>query len=178
MAWFGRKTSHDKQLRAAGTVLWNLYNITTKGGADAPLVLAFALPDARLRYAMFCLGTMQLACATEMDNPDAILNELLHGMIEAASLPGSSWAPVGQLEPQKVANSSAEYIQDYLHRWSSYVDIAPGNANAATGIVCAMLKHTESSAPANATDGDRLWPLAEWIEAQLPLMRMDFRSMK
>jgi hypothetical protein len=53
------------------------------------------------------------------------------------------------------------YLQDNLQRWSAYIDIANnGNAEAATGIVTEMLRNTESTAPATAQDGPRLWPLA------------------
>lgn len=65
-------------------------------------------------------------------------------------------------------NEGMEYLGDFLHRWSAYIDIAKGgNAQAATGLVASMLRGIESDTPARADDGPRLWPLALWVEGRI-----------
>ncbi len=178
MGWFGRKSDHEKQVRAFVTVMGNFFEKTLEGGVGAPLVLKLALPDSKLRYAMFSLGTTQVACACHLNKPDAILNDVLQTMVAGAVQPGTPFSLPGRSDPQDVANRAGSYLADYLHRWSSYVDIATGsNAGAATSIVCGMLRHAESDAPPDSTDAKRLWPLATWIEGQLPIMRGAFKGL-
>ena len=55
MGWFGGKSDHKKEVDATFKVLWNLFEKTTEGGSDAPLVLKFDLRDSRFRYFVFCL---------------------------------------------------------------------------------------------------------------------------
>lgn len=178
MAWFGGKSTHKKEVDAAGRVLGNLFEKTTDGGSNAPLVLKFELPDSRYRYFVFCLSTVQMACARRMKNPDAVLNELLHTVVTAAISVDPQKFFGGPVEPQRAANQAAEYLQDYLHRWSAYVDITGGgNAAAATGIIAGMLRSTESPAPVSEADAGRLWPLATWIEKGLEAMAGAFADM-
>jgi hypothetical protein len=178
LGWFGGKSSHKKEVDSAVRVLANLFEKTTGPGSDAPVVLRFELPDSRYRYFVFCLSTVQTACAHRMKNPDAILNELIHTVVTGALNINSQQFFGGPIEPQRAANQAAEYIQDYLHRWSAYVDISGGgNAAAATGIIVGMLRSTESSQPPSETDAQRLWPLATWIEQRLKVMADAFTGM-
>lgn len=171
MGWFTGKATHRRQVDSALTVVGNLFEKTTDGGADAPLVLSLGLPDSRYRYLMFCLSTMQTACAQRMKNPDAVLNECLQALVKFALSHPAKFigASTG---PQKAANDGAGLVQDYLHRWSSYVDVFHGgNTEAATMLVCSMLRSTEAAVPGREGDAQRLLPLACWIEARLPAMR-------
>ena len=179
MGWFGGKSTHKKEADAALTVLCNLFEKTTVGGLDAPLVLKFELRDSRLRYFVFCLSAIQMACARRMKNPDAVLNDLAHRVV-ALAIDAEPQQFLGGPpdDPQHVATKAAECLQDYLHRWSAYVDIVDGgNAAAATGIVAGMLRHTESQNPPTQEDVRRLWPLATWIEQRLEAMAGAFADM-
>ena len=171
MGWLGGKSTHKKEVDAAYKVLANLFEVTTNGGADAPLVLRFSLPHSRFRYLVFCLSTVQMACARYMKNPDAVLNELLHTVINGAIALEPQMFFGDAVVPQRAANDGGGYIQEYLHRWSAYVDIrGGGNRAAGTAIVCAMLASTESLGPPAEGDARRLMPLASWIEEQLTVM--------
>jgi hypothetical protein len=178
LAWFGGKSAHKKEVDAAFKVLGNLFEKTTEGGSDAPLVLKFALRDSRFRYFIFCLSTVQMACARRMGNPDAVLNDLLHTMVIGAISVDPQQFFGGPVDPQQAANKGGEYLQDYLHRWSAYVDIVKGgNTAAATGIVGGMLRHTESDSAPTQEDSRRLWDLAIWIEERLEAMGDAFTKM-
>lgn len=175
---FGGKSSHKKEVDAAFKVLGNLFEKTTEGGSDAPLVLKFDLRDSRFRYFVFCLSTVQMACARRMKNPDAVLNDLLHTVVAGAIGANPQHFFSGPVDPQQAANKAGEHLQDYLHRWSAYVDIVNGgNTAAATGIVAGMLRHTESERPPTQEDTRRLWPLATWIEKRLEAMGGAFTNM-
>ena len=175
---FGGKSTHKKQVDAAVRVLDNLFEKTTGGGSDAPLVLKFEVPDSRFRYIVFCLSAVQMACARRMKNPDAVLNDLLHRVVAVAIKLDPQQFFGGPVDPQQAANRAGEYIQDYLDRWSAYVDIVSGgNVAASTGIVTGMLRHTESASPPTQEDVRRLLPLARWIEERLEVMADDFADM-
>lgn len=177
MGWFG-KSKHKKQVDAAFRVFMNLFEKTIDGSSDAPRVLSSQLRDSRYRYLLFCLSTVQVACARHMENPDAILNDLLHIAVSGAVGVDPQQFFGGPVDPQQAANKAGEHLQDYLHRWSAYVDITKGgNAAAATGIVAGMLRHTESDDPPTQQDADRLWPLAVWIEQSLAAMAGAFTDM-
>jgi hypothetical protein len=180
VSWFGGKSDHKKQVDAGIMVLGNLYEKTTDGGSDAPLVLRFEMADSRFRYLVFCLGTFQMACARRMKSPDSVLNELLRSVVIGAVGDAEQQQLFfgGPTDPQHAANLGAQYVQEFLNQWSAYVDIAEGgNANAATSLIAGMLRSTESAAPASAADGHRLWPLAEWIEDRLDAMGGAFSNM-
>lgn len=176
MGLFGGKSTHKKAVDAAFKVLWNLFEKTTVGGANAPLVMKFDLHDSHFRYFVFCISTVQVACAGGLKNPDAVLNDLLHTAVVFAIGADPQRFFGGPVDdPQQVANRSSEYLKEYLHQWSAYVDIVGGgNAAAATGIVVGMLRHTESANPPTQDDVRRLWPLAAWIEGSLKAMAYAF----
>ncbi len=178
MGWFGGKSRHKKEVDAAFKVLGALFEKTTEGGADAPLVLNFELPDSRFRYFVFCLSTAQMACAGRMENPDAVLNELLHTVVAVAVSTDPQRFFSGAVDPQQAANKAGDYLEDYLHRRPTYIDILKGgNATAAIGIVPGMLRHAESESPPNQEDARRLWLFATWIEERLKAMRGAFINM-
>jgi len=178
MPWFGGRLTQKKQVDAAFKVLGNLFEKTTEGGADAPLVLRFDLSDSRFRYFVFCLSTVQMACARKMTNPDSVLNELMHTVITGTVATDSQYFFGGPVSPQSAANQGAAYLQEYLARWSAYVDIARGgNYDAANSLVCSMLRSTEFTQPLSDGDAQRLQPLASWIQKQLNAMGNAFESM-
>lgn len=178
MGLFGSKSQHAREVDAAFKILGNLYSKTVEGGADAPLVLNFELSDSHFRYYIFCLSTMQKACASRMNNADAVLNELMHDVIIGCVKSDPILFFGDAIEPQAAANIGAEYIKDYLHSWSAYIDIAEGgNTNAATSMVCTMLRSTESTKTPLDDDAQRLWPLATWIEESFEAMANAFTNM-
>jgi hypothetical protein len=178
MSWFRRKSTQSREVDAALKVLLNLFEKTTDGGADAPLILRFELQDSHFRYYLFCLSTVQMACARRMKNPDAVLNELLHTVVTSAVSVDPERFFGGPVDPQEAANRAGEYLQDYLYRWSTYVDIVSGgNNDAATGIITGMLRSTESTASPSAEDSHRLFSLATWIEERLDAMAKAFATM-
>jgi hypothetical protein len=113
-----------------------------------------------------------------MRNPDAVLNDLLHTAVTGAIGVDPQQFFGGPVDPQQAANRAGQHLQDYLHRWSAYVDIAKGdNAAAATGIVAGMLRHSESDNLPTQEDTRRLWQLAVWIEGSLAAMSGAFTNM-
>jgi hypothetical protein len=178
MGWFGGKSSHKREVGAAYRVVHNLFDATTEGKSRAPLVLRFELPDSRFRYLVFCLTTAQAGCAHRMKNPDAILNELFHVIVLGCLNVDPAFYFGGPILPQQAANQGGQYLQDYLERWSAWVDIVQGsNPSAATSIVAGMLRSTESSRVPTDGDARRLWPLATWIEGSLEPMAEAFTDM-
>ncbi len=177
MGWFGRKSTHKKQVDAAFKVVGNLYDASTTGRAGAPLVLRFALPDSRFRYMMFCLSTVQAACARLMRNPDTVLNELGIRLVYGIVATDSQQFFGQTVDVQHAANVSA-CLQDYLHRWSAYVDMVRGGSRLeATNLICEILRSTESADPTGWQDIGRLLPLARWIEGQFDAMATAFSNM-
>jgi hypothetical protein len=167
MSWFGGKTDHQKQVAAVTRILVRLYEETTDPRGQGPKVLNFQLPDSRLRYLMFCLSTVHAVCARRMKNPDAVLNECAYNLVSNILTSDDAADAVGKgpLQPQKVMNDGSAYLGEFLDRWSTYIEITNGgNRHAATGLVCTMLRETESLAPAAEGDASRLWPLACWFE--------------
>jgi len=64
-----------------------------------------------------------------------VLNEILHNIVTGAVTVDSQLFFGGPIDPQEAANKAGEYIGDYLHRWSAYVDIVQGgNSAAGTGL--------------------------------------------
>jgi hypothetical protein len=168
MGWFSRKPSHQAQLLAMAKIAANLceQSIDPRHG---PVLLRLSRPDSLFRYMMFCFSTVQVACAKRMSNPDAVMNECVQNGIVAwvtdAKLSKQMFG--GPIEMQQAGNLGIGLLQDFLHRWSAYIDIAKGgNRGAATGIVCRMLQEVETAEPAQEGDGERLWPVALLIEAQ------------
>jgi len=176
MGWFSGKSTHQKQVEEAIRISTNLYEDTKPGAAAAPAPLHFCLPDSQYRYLLFCLSAMQTACASKMKNPDAVLNECFDLMIRLCTTEGDRVFFFGRpVDAQEAANQGGAYLQDFLHRWSAYVDIVQGgNRQTGTAIICSMLRCVESDDPAGPTDGPRIWPLALWIENGLPAMRKAF----
>jgi hypothetical protein len=177
MGWFG-KSRHEKQVEAALKVWGNLFEKTTRGGADAPPVLNFRRPDSRYRYAMFSLSTIQVACAPYMGNPDAVLNELSQNIVQLAVYgKGKEQLIEDGVSPQMTANLGSELLGDFLHQWSAWLDVAPTNREAGINIVAGMLLSTETSEPATDADALRLRPLAEWIVDRVRDMGEAFAEM-
>ena len=80
----------------------------------------------------------------------------------------------GPKDPQEAANESV-MLQDYLNRWSAYLDIKRGgNSAAATSVICRMIFEAESAGDPTSADAERLWPLATWIEDNWHIMSRDF----
>jgi hypothetical protein len=173
MGWFG-KSKHERQADGLVRVLGNLYTMTNEGRHGAPVVLVFQRHDARFQHLMFCLCTAHVACARLIGNPDAVLNDVIHRAVEFALSDQQTFFG-GAVQPQQAANDGAARLQEYMHRWSAYVDMIQGpNRAAATGLVCGMMADVEGRDTLTDRDARRLLPLATWIEDQLDTMRIGF----
>ena len=174
MAWF-KKNTQKKQFDAAFQVLSNLFKTTTENGTN-PIVIRFDHSGSLFRYLVFCLSTVQTACANKMTNPDAVLNELLRRIVND-SITNTQFFFGDSMEPQDAANQASMYLQKYIHEWSEYIDIKGINATAGTNTICLMLQNTEIDTKGNEADELRLWPLASWIEDSLHPMREAFSQL-
>jgi hypothetical protein len=169
MGLFSRKPSHRAQCLAMMRIAARLNERILAPNADAPAVLRLSRPDSRFRYLMFCLSTVQTVCARRMSNPEAVLNEVARNAITAwVSDPEIRDAAFGgPVSLQQAGSDGIACLQDCLNRWPAYLDLRNGgNAHAATGFVCVILFDIESAGSARPADGERLWPLAWWVEQQ------------
>jgi hypothetical protein len=175
VGWFSRKPTQQKLVGAAIKVASNLYFITTAGAEDAPVALQFTLPDSRYRYLIFCLSAMATACAHEMTNPDAVMNECLHFVIGYATTEGVRDFFGGPEIPHDAANNGAAYLQDFLNKWSIWFELRKKGKSAETiDLICSMIHTAESNLPAVRTDSQRLEGLAQQIDFHFPAMRDAF----
>jgi hypothetical protein len=107
-----------------------------------------------------------------------VLNELLHRIVSGALLADPNGILGGPTEPQDAANRGAKYVQEYLHRWSCYLEVRDGgNRAAAISLIVGMLQTVESEGLPNAAQVERLFPLGEWIERNLESMRDGFSAL-
>ena len=178
MAWFGGKSRHRKQVEATYKNVVYLHQITTIGGADAPLVLRLNQPESRLRYLVFCLSTAHAACAHSMENQNEVLNEVGQTLMQAIFTHFKQKFLGDDVDLTSVGNRVFDYGQDYLARWDAYIDLAEsGNITAPTDFVCGMLQSAESTSPCTDADVERLRPLAVWIQLHMVAMRSAFANM-
>ena len=127
---------------------------------------------------MFSAATAYVACAPQMKNPDAVVNDLNSRLVAAAIQLDSNRFFGGLVEPQEAANKAGKYVQDYLNQWSAQIDIRKaGNAYGATGIVAGMIHHTESEFPPTKEDSERLFKLAHWIVGSMGGMAEAFSDL-
>jgi len=173
MGIFG-KSRHEKEVEGLFRLTTHLYSML---GGDKIVTEARALrferPDSHFRLLFLCLSTAQCAAASKMKNPDAILNDSMLTLVQFSLTPeGRIFTPPP--DPQEAANLAGACVQDFLNRWSSWVDISPSNPATATAIVVGMLREVESAAPIAKGDGDRLFPLGQWVERSLEPMRSAF----
>ena len=175
MGWFNRKPTQQKYVEAAITVASNLYLHTIPGAKDAPATLKFSLPDSRYRYLIFCLSAMTTACAQEMKNPETVVNECAHFFVTWAITENVQEFFGGSVNPQDVANNGAAYLQEFLNKWSTYVELEKEGRNTEIiELICSMIHTTESNTPAEKIDMQRLGKLALQIDCQIPTMRRAF----
>jgi len=172
MGLFGGKDLHKRQVDCLLNLAWQLYEMTTESDEVSPH-LKFERPDSLFRYMLFCLGTVHVACAPLMKNPDAVLNEA--GYIHVNYCVQNLDTFFGEkLDPQEAANRSV-LLQDILHRWSAWVDItAGGNMDAGNSIVATMIHDCESADEIQSSDIERLIFVASWIVARFPDARKVF----
>lgn len=174
-------SNHQKQVAAMTKIAVNLYEQTYAVPAlRGTTPLRFELLDSRFRYLIFCLSIVHSVCAPRMKNPDAVLNAcaqaLISNALDVEDADGIFDRPVS--DRQRVANDGMGYLEDFLHRWSAYIDVARArNRQAATGLVASMLRTTESDAPSDSTDGPRLWPLALAFEDRFKDIAGAFNSL-
>jgi hypothetical protein len=178
MSWFSRKPTQQKQVEAAITVASNLYLHTMPEAEDAPVPLQFSLPDSRYRYIIFCFSAMVTACAREMKNSDAVVNECLQFLVTWTTTDSAQEFFGGTVNPQDAANNGATYLQGFLNRWSRYVELENEGRNAEIiDLICSMIHSTESNSPSGAADTERLGELALQIDCRLPTMRGAFKEL-
>jgi hypothetical protein len=172
MNWFRRKPTLEKHVEATITVASNLYLHTIAGADDAPVQLQFSLPDSRFRYLIFCLSAVTTACAPEMQNPAAVVNDCLRFLVSLAATEQVQDFFDGPVIPQDAATNGAAYFQEFLNNWSIYVELEKQSRNTEiVDLICSMIHTTESNAPTERTDVKRLGELALHIDCRLPTMR-------
>jgi hypothetical protein len=176
MGWFG-KPSHAKQVEAVLRLTGHLYERTTRGKDGKPEYLEFKLPDSRFRFVIFCLSLVHAACARHMTSPDAILNDVLYRLVErGVGDLSEEFFGDQRVEPQDVATRAGEYLQDYLHRWSAYIDMkGAGNEPAAANVLQVMLRHTESKEPIGPVDYFQIGMQASMLESEFPALIAAFK---
>ena len=174
MGWFGGKSGHKQNVESMLGLAFKLYENTSQSNPELP-PLHFERADSRCRYFLFCLSTIHLACASKMKNPDAVLNECVQTLFRYCLSDQQTFFG-GTVEPQEAVNKVAPCLQDYLQRWSSYVDIVSGgNHLAAQNIVSAMIHDTESATPPSPADTQRLDNVALWVQKNLDGIRTAFK---
>jgi hypothetical protein len=166
---------HDRCIEAAIEALAPFYHRLRRGPSETSPSLRFELSDSELRLLTFCLTTVHVACVPHMENVDAVLNEMIQLAVAGILTPESPWFIDLDLDPQDVANRTAEYTKEYLHRWSAYVDIvASGRLSRGTGIVASMLRHTETDQLPDAEAARRVMPIAQWVQEEMRRIRETF----
>jgi len=163
MGWFGGKPRHEQTVESVLQITGKLYETLADPHHAA---LRFRRPDSRFRCLFFSLSTVHGVCASRMKNPDAVLNECAHCLVKYALAEQDTFFG-GEIEPQRAANAGGAYLQDYLNRWSSYIDIrSSGNQQAARSVVSSMLADIESAQPVAPGDSQRLGVVVSWIEGK------------
>ena len=169
------ESAQQKQVEAAIKVASNLYLHTTPGAEDAHVSLQFRLPDSRYRYLIFCFSAMSTACASQMKNPDAVMSECLRFLVTWTATESVQEFFGGPVDSQRVANTGAAYLQEFLNNWSRYVELEKEGRNAGNiDLICSMIHTTESNEPAGKAGAKRLGELALQIQDWLPTMRGAF----
>ena len=113
MGLFGGKDLHKRQVDCLLNLAFQLYEMTTESDEVSPH-LKFERPDSLFRYLLFCLGTVQVGCAPLMKNPDAVLNEVGHTIVNYCYHESDTF--FGEKpDPQEAANR-AVLLQDFLHQ--------------------------------------------------------------
>ena len=167
MAWFSRRSTHEKDLKALINLTRQLYEKLTPQ-------MKFERPYARFRFFAFCLSAVQCCCASLMkSNPDAALNEAAYMMVSLALKERSTYIRTTASD-QEVATQGAAYLQDFLHRWSAFLEMAPGAAGM--NVIATMLREAESSSLPTEADMPRLSKLALDIVQMFQPMRAAFPS--
>jgi hypothetical protein len=172
--WNGKSPSHKQNVESMIGLTLRLYEKTAQPNPLLP-PLRFERADSRCRYLLFCLSTVQLACASKMENPDAVLNECAQAVLSYCLADQPTYFG-GDVNPQAAVNQVAPCLQDFLQQWSKYVDmVSGGNRQEVLNIISAMIRDTESSAPAGPADAQRLRTVALYVEASLDRTRAQFK---
>jgi len=174
MGWFSRKPSQQRAAELLINLAGDLYERIV-GPPDKVPFLKFGRSDSRYRCLMFCLSTVHAVCARKMGNCDAVLNEAFQSLFAySLSEPGVFFG--GPVDAQVAANNGGQYLQDYLHRWSCYIEIeSGGNTIAALNIVMTMLRDIESAAPPSEEDAQRLRPVVFLLLREFGRIESGFR---
>lgn len=174
MGLFGGKNLHNRQVDRLIHLATQLFEMTTELEEVSPH-LRFERPDSLFRYMLFCLGTVHVACAPLEKNPDAVLNEAGYAVVNCCIQEMDTFFGE-KLDPQEAANR-AVLLQDFLHRWSAWVDITEGgNVHAGNNIVATMIHDCESAEEISSSDTERLVFVASWIVTRFPDARKVFRN--
>lgn len=166
------------QIEAIARIAGNTYEQTKPGAADAPAPLNFDHQDSRFRYMVFCLSAVETACAGEMGNLDAVVDECLSFLLTFSTTETASEFFGSPVNPQNAAKNGSTYLKGFRDDWSKYAALQnQGDYAAAIDLICSMIHTTESDEPANQSDEQRLGPLALEIVGWLPTMRRAFREL-
>jgi len=167
MGLFG-KSSHQRSLESVLKWTFEVFQFLAEG-SDPQDKLVYQRQDSPFRLLFFSLCTAHVAGAPTMRNPDAVLNDAMQKLVHLTF--------AGPPVPQVAANLAAACVEDFLHRYSAWVDIqSSGQAGEGTGVIAGMLRDVEATTPVTREDDSvRLMSLAFGIEDMLPRMREVFK---
>ena len=86
---------------------------------------------------------------------------------------------VRSVKLQDAANAGGVYLQEFLNKWSTYIDLDKSNGNyeRIMNLICSMIHTTESELPIKEDDIKRLEPLALQIHCRFLTMRGAFTEL-
>ncbi len=169
---FASRDQSTKEAEAAITVASNLYLHTIKRAEVPPGTLQLNLPDSRYRYLIFCLSTVAAACASEMTNRDAVVNDCLNFLVRWAVENDHEFFG-GSATFDMALNRGTRYLHEFSDQWVSYFELEKEDADSIDS-VSSMIHSTESNVPAGNADTVRLGELALEVVCRTPAMREAF----
>jgi hypothetical protein len=175
MGLFSRKPSHRKYVESTYALAGLIFD-RTYGPKSVVKLPKFERNDSPFRHLFFCLSTVHMVCASQMKNPDAVLNEAAHTLLTIALSEREKYFS-GEVNPQEAANLSAECLNDFLHRWSTYIEIIEGGNNlAARNIISGMIWDVATVKPITDKDADSINDLASWFQNGLKDFQEAFQT--
>jgi hypothetical protein len=175
MGLFSRRLSLlDRQVAAIRKITANLVEVTAPPLGEkprddsAPLVLRLDGPAARVRHVSFCYATAFFFADVAQGRTEVgarSYRELLEFLMTYPEGSGIT----RDYAVQAMATEFHSGVAHFMDKWDSYLQLVKQGVRRGpetTSLVVAMLSDIEGNADTEA-DGERLHPLAEWVEHTL-----------